>query len=107
MYLGGEMRVRVWYTDRVYDVTSFGEWKALPEIGVVVVAESKETGVTKYDSGDWYWMDREGLHKVPSRDWGTWEPRPEGIECYSCIKKGAAVSDAEFQRVTDEVMVWH
>ncbi len=101
------MRIRVWYTDEVYDVTSFREWKALPKSGVVIVAESKESGVTKYNGGDWYWMNEEGLHKVSSRDWGAWEPMPEGVQCYSCIKQGAAVSDDEFQIMIDEVMSWH
>lgn len=102
------MRLRVWYTDgrtgqrRVYRVTTVGGWKRLPKTGLLWATLYASTGRTYFNGADWYWLAGEWIERIPSGEWGTWAPRPDG--CVHCIKRGDPVTDEEFARIEAEAM---
>lgn len=86
---------RAWYEgERTFSSTST-EFQALPESGVLVLAEYRATGKTIWDGADWYYLEDGAFGYVASKAWGTDEPRPD-LQCRSCVKEGVGVSDAEF-----------
>jgi hypothetical protein len=97
--------MRVWYEGgRTFDVSTLREWKALPDDGFLWAAVVKETGVTHYSGGDWYWVENERLRYTPAAPWGSHSPHPGG--CVDCVKRGAGVSDSQFERVADDAREW-
>lgn len=95
------MRFRAWYLSGVYEGEGVEAFKALPPEGVLWITTYPRPGYRNhYNGGDWYKWDGDTLGYIPSGEWGTWQPRPDG--CASCIKKGVGVSDEEFERVKAE-----
>lgn len=85
-YLGGE--------EYAIDESS---WKDLPATGVLVVVQYRDTGKTVFAGGDWYWLDSKcDVRYLPTIEWGI-DRHPPDIQCRSCLKKGVAASDEEFQ----------
>ena len=100
------MICRVWYTeDREYDVSGVEDWKALPETGLLWAAIVRDTGVTHYNGGDWYFILSEEILYVPAAPWGQHSPKPRH-GCLDCIKRGDGVRDEEFERVGDDAREW-
>lgn len=75
----------------------------MPESGVLVIVETRDTGRTIYTGGDWYYLDDGKIKYVSSGDWGTWKPKPD-VPCTSCIKQGVGVSDEEFWATVDRAL---
>ena len=89
------MKWKAWYTDnRTYEGSTAEEWKAMPPEGVLYVAVYRDTGVTYYNGGDWYFWEDGGIQKTMAAPWGSHTPRPDG--CLDCMKKGVGVPDEEF-----------
>ena len=93
------MRWRAWYTDdREYEGKGVDAFKALPEIGVLVIVEYRDTGRRVLAGGDWYYWQDGQIDYVSSGDWGTWKDRPS-VSCLDCVKQGVGVSNDEFEAV--------
>ena len=96
-----------WYTGgRVFRGLAVDEWKALPPVGLLWVTVWNAPGErTFFDGGDWYWWDadRQRFRYLPSGEWGTEQPCPD-VSCLSCLKRGAGVSDEEFEFVRRDAL---
>ena len=96
------MRWRTWYSlEEVYDSTEI-MWKQLPPSGLQVLVVYFENDTRKvYSGGDWYWIFNGEIGYTPSSEWGTTQPKPDGISCLSCIKAGTGLPDAEFNKIVE------
>ena len=96
---------RAWYTDgRTFDGSTVEEWKQLPADGLLWVALVRDTGVTHFNGGDWYWITGEWFAYTPAAPWGSHAPHPGG--CLDCTKRGAGVTDEEFAGVRRSAWQW-
>lgn len=95
-----------WYTEgRLFRGVNYDDWVPLPKEGLLGVVVFRKTGKTPYDGADWTWFDGREWGFVPSVSWdGTYEPKP-ALPCSSCIKRGDAVSDDEYEKVALEMQV--
>lgn len=89
---------RAYYSgERVFELHAPWQWFALPESGVLVIVEYRPTGKGLYAGGDWYWLvDGQVYYRSSAGYDGTWVEPPH-LSCKSCLKRGDAVSDTEFQ----------
>lgn len=94
---------RAYFADGQRIDSAQSSWADLPAEGLVgvVVFEDPPYRHLVY-GGDWTWIEDGEIHKS-STVWGDWVNPPE-IACRSCLKRGAAMSDADFELVQAEMM---
>lgn len=79
-------------------------WTALPFEGLVwLVVRYK--GRRAHWKGDWYAIELGGFLRVPPSSPGQPWSAPFIVSCRSCLKKGGAVSDDEFERIRE--LAWN
>lgn len=94
---------RAYYADGRRIDSSESSWAKLPPEGVVGVVEFQDPPYRKlHDGGDWIWME-EGEILVSGTVWNGWVD-PPNVRCQSCIKRGAAIEDEEFEAIQAEMM---
>ena len=72
-------------------------WTEIPD-GIVVLVE-RLPGRRNFYKGDWYYIDNGEIGRVPPTSPGEpWGEKPV-IDCVSCVKKGASVSDERFEEI--------
>lgn len=103
------MKWRAWFTrNREFIGEGHAHFLRLPATGAIRFNLYCETGFTSYDGADWYWSEGGTIKKIPSQSWDGYEPKPL-VSCASCVKRGDAVSDEEFARVSEqgqEAVTW-
>lgn len=94
---------RAYYADGRRVDSSESTWAGLPGEGLVgvVVFEDPPYRRVVY-GGDWTWVENGEIRKSGTTWIGFVDP-PD-VSCRSCVKRGAAMPDAEFEAVQVEMM---
>ena len=98
------MKWRAYYSDGYRVDSSQASWAQIPDddlVGVVVF----ETAPNRHlmDGYDWVLMEDGELHTVYTHlEWGKWADPPP-LDCNSCLKRGGAMSDADFKALQAEM----